>query len=537
LYNLLRGGDGLSKNQSIVELEYLFQTIEKICKASRIEEITTIIFDYLEGILDYTMAVIYMINHEKNLLEVVDARGPDVSRLKNRVRFRIGEGAVGWIAREKKGICLYDALESEIKVRQFWKEDPIIRSFLGVPMIVEGRVVGIIRVSHSEPGLYDNQDIKLVGMIASQTASIIEKNYLLKDTQRLKDHILDSINSGVIVIDNSQRVISFNRAAESITGYSFSELKDQNLTTYPFKKSETHFAVLETLKTQKVFFEKETYLLSKAGKEIPIVISTSLLYDEQGNIQGATAVFRDITIIKNMEDQIKQSERLALIGSITAGIAHEIRNPLLPIRTAASLLVKKLEDNHSYYELANIILRESENMNSFLTNFVNLAKPPSKKPEKVNINSIINEAADLISHELSSKEISFKISLSLQEAYVLATKGELKQVLLNLLLNSKDAVKNNGLIELQAKVENQMVLITLSDNGDGMDEDTKLRIFDPFFSTKDEGMGLGLSIVQSIIIKYGGSLKVESIPGQGSIFIISLPLMEEDDLIGENIGC
>lgn len=527
----------MSKNQSIVELEYLFQTIEKICKASRIEEITSIIFDYLEGILDYTMAVIYMINHEKNLLEVVDARGPDVSKLKNRVRFRVGEGAVGWIAREKKGICLYDALESEIKVRQFWKEDPIIRSFLGVPMLVEGRVVGIIRVSHSQPGLYDNQDIKLVGMIASQTASIIEKNYLLKDTQRMKDHILDSINSGVIVIDNNHRVISFNRAAERITGHSFLELKDQNLTIYPLKKSETHFVILETLQTQNVFFEKETYLLSKAGKEIPIVISTSLLYDEQGNIQGATAVFRDISIIKNLEEQIKQSERLALIGSITAGIAHEIRNPLLPIRTAASLLVKKLEDNHSLYELANIILRESENMNSFLTNFVNLAKPPSKKPERVNIKGIINEAVDLIGHELSSKNITLKTSLPLEGPYVLATKGELKQVMLNLILNSKDAVIDNGIIEIKVTEENHFAVIILNDNGGGMDEETRLRIFDPFFSTKEEGMGLGLSIVQSIIIKYGGSLKVESNPGLGTTFKIALPLMEEDDIVGKNIGC
>jgi signal transduction histidine kinase len=250
-------------------------------------------------------------------------------------------------------------------------------------------------------------------------------------------------------------------------------------------------------------------------------MSTTVLKNSAGDFLGVTTIFRDISEFRKLQEEIQRTERLASLGKLAAGVAHEIRNPLLPIRTAANYLLKKIPVEDENYLLINTICEESERLNKLLNNFVSFAKPSSSK-DVFELNNLILETVALMKPEFESKNILLKLDLTDDRSKILASVQEIRQVLINLLLNAVDSMPCGGAISIETVTDPEFLTLSISDTGCGMSEEQKKNAFDPFFTTKKDGTGLGLFIVHNLVLKNDGKIYLRSKEGEGTTFTIKI---------------
>lgn len=528
-----------SNMYKIIELTNLLEATKNMSQAKDIKSIADALFDFIINLKQYDMAVIYRINEEYDYLDVVSCRGSDINNLKKRVQFKIGEGAVGWVAKEKKALLIENVLKSKkIRVRQFYDEDPIIRSFLAVPLVTNNKVKGIISISSSKEYQFNEQDAELITILASQCAALLELNNEITQAKRFSNSILENMNSGVMVINNKKTIISFNKAAEKITGYKLQEVIFKSFEKLHFKEKEENKYIIESFENEKEFFEQKSTIINKQGNYINIRLSTSLLRNSKGKIIACICIFRDNTEIEKLQQKIITSEKMAAVGRLTSGIIHEIRNPLLPIRTASEFLLNKIEketNNDDIIKLIQIINDESERLNRFLDQLVDIFLNKQINSNKINHNEPIIKNIDeilvLIKHSLKKYSIKLNLEFLEEDFYVPLSKDELRQIFLNLFINSIDSLKKinkkDRIISINVFKEKNIVNINIEDNGIGIDNNKLNLIFDYFYTTKEKGTGLGLSIVHNIINKYNGEILVESEKNNGTVITINIPVAEE----------
>lgn len=367
----------------------------------------------------------------------------------------------------------------------------------------------------------------MLSIVSSQTGAIFKLNNLLRDTMGIQHHILQSINNGVMAIDNQEKVFVFNRAACRISGYDERQILGARLSDTPLKDHEEEWFLLETLRSRREFVELETYFNHRDGRKIPIVINTSYLQDERDNIQGAVAIFRDTSEVKKLEEQVRRTHRLAGLGKLTAGIAHEIRNPLLSIRTAVDYLIQRGETNEK--RLIQLIQEEATRMNDLLNDFVRFARPGDYRRRREEINSLVLDTVSFMGHRFDQSKITVKTLLEKDLPPVLVDHDAMKQALINLLLNALEAQEGGGKVIIRTYVEDPYLVVTIKDTGVGIMEKDLEFIFDPFVTNKKDGTGLGLSIVYSIIKEMEGEIHVSSTLGKGTLFEIYLPYVKEGE--------
>ena len=289
----------------------------------------------------------------------------------------------------------------------------------------------------------------------------------------------------------------------------------------------------------------EVHFTRSDGKALQLGFSSSLLKDGAGNEIGKILVFQDLTPLKEMEEYVRRMDRLAAIGRLAAGIAHEVRNPLASISGSVQVLKKSLQLNDSDKRLMDIVLSESNNLNQLISNFIQFARPDRQKKELICLKSLVDETLQLFQNSPECRdtiEINYEVGEDIQ---LEADPRQFKQVLWNLLINATQAMGNDGgEITIRAgyretggspfipshhsnasrPLSSRQVEIIVQDTGCGIDENEQDKIFDPFYTTKEHGTGLGLSIVYRIIEEHGGSISVKSTKAQGTCFTICLPL-------------
>jgi len=225
---------------------------------------------------------------------------------------------------------------------------------------------------------------------------------------------------------------------------------------------------------------------------------------------------------------VETNRRLAAIGKLAAGVAHEIRNPLSSIKGFATYFGKRYEENSSDRQTADIMVKEVERINRSITQLLEFAKPMSVEKKPVDINVMIEHSLKLVYHDIVQKKIQTKVDINLEKPLIYTDGDRMNQVLLNLYINAIQAMEEDGKlgISVQEKEQQGIIEIMVKDNGAGISKETLNLIFDPYFTTRPTGTGLGLSIVHTIIENLGGSIKVQSTKGEGSCFIINLPVQE-----------
>jgi two-component system sensor histidine kinase PilS (NtrC family) len=371
---------------------------------------------------------------------------------------------------------------------------------------------------------------------------LIQKQADYNQLETFNRNIIRSLDSGLLTIDLDGKINFLNRTAEKILNRKEGELR--NVSIYDLFPKINDVIEEVKRKTSDPLSDYQRYqapLTNVEGKRLYLGFSISPLTDPAGSLIGHTLIFQDITKIKEMEDQMKRVDKMAAVGLLAAGMAHEIRNPLASLSGSIQMLKSELTLDQSQQQLMEITLRESERLNALITDFLLFAQPPQTHKMPWEIRKIIEETIELFTHSPSFHEgIRIRRPSVRDDTQVLIDPDQMKQVFWNLLINAGQAMSDGGEIRIDLDKGNEAfwgailplptprtgkdwVRISITDSGEGIPPKEKEKIFEPFFTTKERGTGLGLSIVHKIVENHNGVIKVESEIGKGSTFTIFLP--------------
>ena len=381
----------------------------------------------------------------------------------------------------------------------------------------------------------------VVGLLASKLSERLSSGEQLKEAtkslanlQVLHERIIESIRSGLITTDLDGNIYTFNAAAAEITGYKADTMHGRSIFSLFGNIKQPIELSLEGRDTdQPPRFE--TNLVTPEGFAVRIGYNISPLFSENNERSGMIITFQDLTEIRSMEESSKRKDRLAAVGRVGAGLAHEIRNPLGAMRGAIQVLESNTPPESVQADLMKIILRESDRLNSIITNFLSYAKPKVGSFSVIDATEAIRDTVKLLRHSPEvTEQHRIKEALPQSPIFVSADATQLKQVFWNLARNSINAMPDGGdlLITIEA-VPNNRVQIVFEDSGVGMSPEQVERLFEPFSNSTSGGTGLGLSIVYQIIRDHDGVINVRSFEGEGTVITVVLPRASEPVAVEE----
>ena len=341
------------------------------------------------------------------------------------------------------------------------------------------------------------------------------------------DNILSSMTNGLVTIDLEGKVITLNETAEQILGKGRNEMVGSPLEQILGDDLPLYRMMSETLLHEKGIFHSEMEL-KKEEAELWLTASTSLLTDGEGKKIGALCIFQDITEIKALEEKLRQADRLAALGTLSAGLAHEIKNPLSAIKTFVQLLPKKFE-SPSFMEKFNITVpREIDRINLLVEDLLELTRRRIRPMVNLDVNLLILQVIDLHGEEMAKRQILFEDHLDRTIPQIQGDSEKLYRAFSNMVINSIQAMPNGGRLVISSGPDqvSSMVKINFRDTGVGMDEETTKNLFNPFFTTKEKGAGLGMALSQKVIEDHRGTIEVMSEKGVGTTFVIYLPVVK-----------
>ncbi|PYK31836.1 MAG: hypothetical protein DME57_02215 [Verrucomicrobia bacterium] len=423
---------------------------------------------------------------------------------------------------------------------------------LAMGIFSRDHLVGVLLLGTRKSGsIYGSTEQGALQVLCGQLAVAIENAELFTEVQNAKiynETLLENLTSGVIAAGTDDRITVFNNEAGQITGLNPQELLDGSLSALPSHLAEPLIATLRTGQRQ----EDREIALEMDGKERIIRASTSIFHGQGEEVLGALMVLTDITAIKRLELQIRRSDRLASLGTLSAGMAHEIKNPLVSLKTFAQLLPERYQDSDFRDTFSNLIGHEIDRIDSLVNQLLRFARPAKPILKPLHAHEILEKALTLVGHRLYQKDIKLTRSWNADADTIHGDADQLEQVFLNFFLNAMDAMKTQGELSVQTEIREEewvnakaytngernghggrpeALRISIRDTGEGIRPEDLAHVFDPFFTTKDYGTGLGLSVVHGIIQEHGGQIEVESELHTGTAFHILLPLVRAESKV------
>ncbi|MDY6864143.1 MAG: ATP-binding protein [Thermodesulfobacteriota bacterium] len=337
----------------------------------------------------------------------------------------------------------------------------------------------------------------------------------------LHNDIVQSVNTGILTVDKNFRITSFNKAAEEITGFMLNQVYYSDLgEVFPeLEKIIAQNSLINNVNRYEIEHKK------KGGEILYLGFSFSPLRDNLNNNLGMIIIFQNLTKLKEMEDQIKRSDRLATVGRLAAGLAHEIRNPLASMSGSIQILKNDPEISTLNKSLMDIVIRETERLDRLINEFLLFAYPGKRKTEKIDLISLLLDTLQTLKNDpLWNNDVVVVKSLQ-HNLFLEGDEYQLKQVFLNIFINALQALPGRGQIKILSEYthDKEFIKITITDNGSGIAEENIKKIFDPFYTTKEKGVGLGLSIVHRIVENHRGQINVKSKASEETSFTIYLP--------------
>jgi len=409
-----------------------------------------------------------------------------------------------------------------------WKILPIRNSYLVVGINLEGYYA---RLSQTRRRIILNYGIIMALVLLGIYVTFkLQETYIVKKTlNEMKVYtskLLETMDNAVISVDNNCIIKTFNTKSEEIFGKKREEILNKDCQEVLNLNIEGECIFKKCLLERKNI-DQEIILEEKGLKKKILEVNTSFLTSELGDIAGMVAVIRDVTEIKDLNEEVARHKRLAALGKLSAGIAHEIRNPLSSIRGLAQFVYNSFSQTDERKQDLNTIIQEVDRLNKLIIQVLDYAKVKELNLTYFSLNDLINKIIELFRVEIKDKQIKFHIKISPNIFQIQADEDQIKQILMNIIINAIQAIPEKG--EIKIKTEKgllrgeQAIKLIIEDDGIGIAEKDLNQIFDPFFSTKEQGSGLGLSIVYKLVEGHQGEIKVESKEGKGTKFIIFLP--------------
>ncbi len=521
------------KTASVIKLEDLTKLIAStFIEAMKVSEISLLLWDREKA--TYKSAVIDYFSGQSNYKRIeIDEKSPIVEYL------RITKDAL--VVDELEDIILQKKpFEDEDK--QFYKLLLDVKEEMGrlggslwVPIISKNELAGIIFLGYKLSGdSFTAEDIELLNTLADQAAVSLENARLYEEVLSVKNYtqdVLDAMVSGVLTVDLKGQIVTFNPMAEKITGLFLEAVVDKNFKEV-FSEKSIISQVLQNTLAGRSFKNFEASFVSGDRGLVPVSITSSLLKDSNGRKTGALLAITDLTEVKALEGKVRQADKIGALGTMAAGMAHEIKNPLSSMKVLSQLFPLKFNDEEFRKKFMEIMPKEISRIDRIVESLLGFARAASPKFVPVDLKTMIED--DIAYFNEQARNSKIKIMTEFAEIPLIdADPDQLSQVFSNLILNAIQAMPEGGELRLKtregSKTENilRTIEIEVSDTGHGISEENLKKLFDPFFTTKYAGTGLGLTISHSIIDGHKGTIDVKSQAGKGTTFIISLPVKQE----------
>jgi len=393
------------------------------------------------------------------------------------------------------------------------------------------------RLSGRVYGLPEQRALQIVG---DQLATAVENATLytqLQDGKIYNDILLDSLVSGVVATDSEQRVTVFNDEAERITGLHADAIIGKPKEDLPraLRRILDH-----TLTTGEGVRNRDARLLLADGEAVPIQVGSSVFYGHEGAVSGALLVFNDLSVVKRLETQVRRTAHLASVGTLSAGMAHEIKNPLQTLKTFSQLLDEQYEDPEFRQTFSDLVGKEVNRIDRIVNQLLKFGRPAKAQLVEISLQEVIEQSLQLVQVPMRKKNIDLRVDWHVSSSVTAGDPRLLEQAFVNFFLNAFDAMEDGGELRiilrlvrqpLPSAMDREDILpdrhlsVSIQDSGVGISEEDLPQVFDPFFTTKSTGTGLGLSVVHSIIQEHGGMIDVESEKGVGTTFHVLYPVV------------
>jgi PAS domain S-box-containing protein len=358
------------------------------------------------------------------------------------------------------------------------------------------------------------------------------------DLKSYTDSILSSITSGIVTLDLDGRVATVNPAAEILTGLFAEEIVGRYCAEVFAHTPEVAEILMETLSTRSGTANVSLTLRRLNGTTVPVEMGTAPLRRLEGKDLGVVGVFRDVSQVRELEGQLRRSDRLAALGTLAAGLAHEIKNPLASLRTFTRIIPRKFEDPRFRETFMRVVPHELERINGIVEQLLELARPSRLRPAPTAIPVLLDRVLELYANELDTKQIVVAREYARDVPSVGADQDRLYEAFVNLVSNALEAMETGGRLTVRTgwhrsaeadagSTGRRRVRVEIEDSGSGISLSEADKVFDPFFTTKAAGTGLGLALTHKIIEDHGGSISFRSAPGVGTTFTVVLPMAAE----------
>lgn len=370
----------------------------------------------------------------------------------------------------------------------------------------------------------------IAGKLIKERAIKIE-NLRLKEkierTERYLAHLVDSVNEAIISIDSDGKILTFNMAAEILWGMQDKDAINSGFEELFLKRKNPHYVeqIIEETK-EKGSFYGEFLFLRKDGTTFPGHLNTSMVRDDDTRT-GTVAVIRDLTEEKRLQQQLLESQKLASLGKVVEGVAHEVRNPLLSIGGFARRISNQTEEGAPTKKYLNAIIKDVERLEKMVNDieeYVNFSKLHKMTYQPVDVAGLLRNLLEDLKEKMTSAGISSSLSSPEPLPAIYSNEFYLKELFSSLVENAIEAMPEGGELAITLKVDGNYLVTEIADTGRGIPEEKLDEIFDPFFTSKMSGAGLGLTKCHMIVTEHRGDIRVSSTPGKGTIFTIDLPL-------------
>lgn len=414
-----------------------------------------------------------------------------------------------------------------------------IDAYFCLPLRTNDGLVGILTLGQKDShDIYSTEEIVAFRAMAGPLGTAIENARLYQELERVNLHlarVFGQMREGVVAVDAHGNVTTFNESAVHLLG---PIALGAPLSDLP---PEVGALLDQTLRNARPVAEFETELsrAPRDGELTPVVLSSSCLAAPDSGLAGAVALIYDLSQIKRLEQNVQRADRLSSLGTLAAGMAHEIKNPLVSIKTFTQLFSTRYQDAEFRATFNEVVPHEVERIDTIVSRLLDFARSRPATLRAHPIEKIVREVLALVENQLRDAGVALDTIYEVGDIEIHGDEQQLHQVLLNLVLNAIEAMEDTEQKQLKVEVETSFVRlrnvranasaetecirVILTDTGVGIPQSSMERLFTPFFTTKEDGCGLGLSVVHGIVAEHGGDIDVSSVPGRGTVFTLTLP--------------
>jgi signal transduction histidine kinase/putative methionine-R-sulfoxide reductase with GAF domain len=573
--DLLKG----NKNLEAKEINALLEISKAIASGLYLEDVLRLIVTVTAKLMDSKICSLWILDEKDQKLKLKATQSISEEYLKER-SLAMGEGVVGYVALHNQPMAILNVLEESLyKEKELAKKEGLV-SMLSVPMCIKDRVIGVINCYTSYRHSFSKSEEEMLTTVANQAAICIENSGLMEtlDIEEILRLVLEGVTKNIgfdrarlYLVNEKRNVLECKMAVgldeKRIKGMTLSLNPEDSIVARSILEKQPFFipdaskdprvnqilkeklnlrslVIIPLLAKEKAlgtiaadFVEPNKNITKEAlesvmvfAQQAGLAIHNAFMYQglKTFSQQMEEKIQKTTADLRKTEAQLIRSEKLAALGQLAAGIAHEIRNPL----TSINILIHSLTDNLPYEsahrEDLKVIEEEINRINEIVDQFLRFARPAPPLLEKAEFVPVFEETLQLLRPQIEKQRIAVQKEFEILPP-ILMDREQMKQVILNLLLNAVQAMSKRGHLILRGQIsENgRFIKLSIQDSGVGIPGEEIGKLFDPFFSTKEGGIGLGLSIAHRIIDQHHGKIEVESTPGKGTLFTVWLPIHKE----------